>query len=217
MEYKGDIIHPIWLIKTLPLFLTLLGLTIYQFFSSPNFNIETIAFLVIFTVPTIFIILKKSKFSLFFEESLLRVNQLTNNVSIPYDKILKIFIRQSPVDRVLGVKSLIIQFDIPQEQEKAEIKAFGHSFTRIPGLELPGTYGNLLTIPGLIPEKAEELALKFQQTNTSRAPEVIRMGIGYPYRNQMFRAGYFFSIGGAIIILIWFALSALAYIYINYL
>ena len=213
-EYRGDLIKSIWFIKTLPFFL--IGFTFFlaQTYFSQNFDTENILSLLIFLSLIIGIVLSRKNFRLIFGDNSLHIKQLGKDLSISYDKVLKIFIRQSPIDKFLRIKSIIVQFNIPSEQEKVQIKAFGKSITSVLGLELPGTYGDLLTIPGLSLTRADELKDKFLKYSKKTTSDVVRMGVGYPYYNSLFRAKYFFGIFLVSIAAFILIINAFLYLYL---
>lgn len=187
----------VWYLKTLPVFF--IGFVFLTFLAVTS-NKQNFVFSVLFFLLITATILAKQKFTLLFDKDYLKVKQfLKKGIDIPYEKIRAIYIRQSPVDKMLEIKSMIIQFDSPSEQSKTELRAFGGSIKTILHLEIPGTYGNLLTIPGITPQLAEELKDKILNFTRQNPPEVSNMGIGYPYYNQLFRFGY---IIGMILLLI---------------
>ncbi len=216
MIYKGDLIKPIWFVKTLPIFVLGLVFFLSQIYFSQKFNLENVLFSLMFLVLIIGTFWMRMKFSLTFGDNSLHIKQLGKDLSISYDKISKIFIRQSPIDKLLGVKSIIVQFNLPSEQEKVQIKAFGKSITTTLGLEMPGTYGDLLTIPGLNSTKVDELTNKILTLSKKTTSDVVNMGVGYPYYNSMFRATYFATIFLVSIVVILLIVSAILYLYLQY-
>lgn len=109
---------------------------------------------------------------------------------IPYNKILNIYIRQTPINKKFNVCTLIIKFDNPKRVEAVTIRAFGLSRMTISGPDFAGLYGNLYTIPYITRDQAEELANNIIKNATDHPLSIEELETGYPYYDFQYRLSY---------------------------
>lgn len=127
------------------------------------------------------------KFYILFDEKELIVKQVFKPiVKIPYNKIIKIFIRQDLIDKISGKYTMIIQFNLTGYAQKATIRAFGVSLRYSIDPHFPGIWGDLLTIPALTLSDIADLKKKLD-VKDSHMPSIQDIGMGYPYYNTATR------------------------------
>lgn len=127
------------------------------------------------------------KFSLLFGPDTLNINQLQffgdGRNYIPYNLIEKIYIKQTPIDKILNFSTLIILLNSPEEEDKITTKFFGAKLYLLSMVPRLGKSGNIINISGLKPQTAEQIKNILVQNHKVHLTEFKYIGIGYPYNN----------------------------------
>ncbi|MEI8229926.1 MAG: PH domain-containing protein [Candidatus Peregrinibacteria bacterium] len=161
-----------WLIKpiisSIP-FLLILAFFLYMQMDSAVFEYAFIGFVCVgLGVQELFQYLRRSNFSFTLEQEYLRVRQgvlSKQERTIPYSVIQEVTVQNGLLDRLLGLASVSV-FNASQSGYSTD--AYGHNTRLIFGipvhfgkgksqLEMIGFSGNMVHIPGLLPEDAERL------------------------------------------------------------
>lgn len=125
----------------------------------------------------------------------LEVSTQLKTKRITFTDIQAVYIRQMPLDKLLSIYTLFVEYADPEEIDRGRIKAFGFKSPRLIYSEMPGAYAGILSIPGLSKVDLDRIASYILSRSPNAKRQVIDLGIGYPVRNEAYRVGYFASIG----------------------
>lgn len=202
-------IRSIWLAQYLIVFSLALIFFLLQLTKAPE-KMDNLLYALFFLLLIILFLFMKAKFSFSFEDEYIEIKQFWGNKKLLYQDIRKIFIRQPPIGKLFDIQSLIIQFDDPVAKEKVQIEAFGKSLMTTV-VDLPGTYGDLFTIPGLSAHDAERIKNSLLAFSKQK-PEVTSLGAGYPYYTRLTTFSYIITLILVIVTILFLITSSISLI-----
>lgn len=118
-----------------------------------------------------------------------------------------IYIRQTPLNRLFGLKNIVIELKDAKYWDSATLRAFGFSQKTF-NAGMPGKYGALITIPNVKIDEADKIVDLLKSKSGVLVKDV---GIGYPYYDLAVKMQYLFLYGflfiAFLVFLLWIFLN----------